>query len=163
MMKRIAALSCCLALVQGSVVAAKDEMKTPPAPVTASDVNAAPQVGPLRRASLSKDTQTMLRVDTRWAARPIQTSSSDDEGPWMERHPVWTGAMVGFGAGFLITYAATQDSGRELFTVISTGAAATIWGGVTAGVGALIGWGVGRNRDEGYRDRGRSASTTGRQ
>lgn len=31
---------------------------------------------------------------------------------------------------------------------MSPGAGALFWGGVTAGVGALAGWGIGRNRDK---------------
>ena len=63
----------------------------------------------------------------------------------MERHPVWAGALVGFGAGVALTYAGDDD--EEFLKVISTGGAALVWGGVSAGVGALAGWGIGRNRD----------------
>lgn len=35
----------------------------------------------------------------------------------MERHPVWTGALVGFGAGVLLTYAVTHDNGKVLIGV----------------------------------------------
>jgi len=146
MKRRIAALSCCLALVHGSVGAAEDIRETRSALVTAAVVDAAPQVGPLQRASLSKDTHTMRRAETRQADRPSQNVGRD-RGSWIERHPVWTGAMVGFGAGFLLTYAATHDNGRELITVMSPGAGATFWGGVSAGIGAVAGWGIGRNRD----------------
>ena len=163
MIKRIAALSCGLSLLQCSVFAADEAMKARPAAITAAVLTAAPQARPLRRASLSKETQTILRAETRWAARPIQNDGSD-RGSWMERHPVWTGAMVGFGAGFLITYASTYNDRPEFIQIMSPVDGATIWGGLSAGVGALVGWGIGRNRDDhGYHDRGGSGSTTGRQ
>jgi hypothetical protein len=159
MKKRIAALSCCLALVHGSVGAAEDILETRSALVTATVVDAAPQAGPLLRASLSNYTHTMRRVETRQADRPGQNVGRDG-GSWAERHPVWTGALVGFSAGFLLTYAATHDNGKELITVMSPSAGATFWGGVSAGIGAAVGWGIGRNRDTS--DDG-SAPTTDRQ
>jgi hypothetical protein len=163
MVKRIAALSCCLSLVQGSVVTAEEALKTRPAPVTAAVVNAVPEARPLLRASLSNGTQLMLRAEPGWAARPIQ-NADNDKGSWMKRHPVWTGAMVGFSTGFLLTYASTYNDRHDFIKIMSPSAGATIWGGVSAGVGALVGWGIGRNLDEdGYHDRGGSASTTGRQ
>jgi hypothetical protein len=64
----------------------------------------------------------------------------------MERHPVLTGIVVGFGLGAGLTYAAARDDGKQSFTPISTGSAALFWGSVGAGVGALAGWGFGRNR-----------------
>ena len=143
MTKRIAALSCCLSLVQGSVVSAQDIIEK-----RSAVVHAAPQDGPLRRASLSKDSYAMLRAAARPTVRPIQEGCRDSRS-WMERHPVLTGALLGFGVGVLLTYAVSHDDDDELLTVISPGAAATFWGGVSAGVGALAGWGVGRNRDDG--------------
>ncbi|MCA1649145.1 MAG: hypothetical protein LC753_02345 [Acidobacteria bacterium] len=69
-------------------------------------------------------------------------------------------ALVGFGAVFLISYAVTHDDDDEFITVISPAAGATVWGTIGAGVGALAGWGIGRNRDDGYRDGGGSDLTT---
>ena len=166
MTKRIAALSCCLSLVQGSVVASEDTLEKRPALITTAVVDTAPQPGPIRRALLSNDWHTMLRAGTSRAVRPIQDGGRD-RGSWMERHPVWAGAMVGFGAGALLTYAVTHDNGHELFKVMSMGSGILIWGSVSAGVGALAGWGVGRNRDDdggdGGGDGGGSDPTTGRQ
>ncbi len=160
MTKRLAALSCCVSLVQGSVVAAQDIAEKRPALIAPTAVDASPQDGPLRRASLSKDSHIVFRTETRGVVRPIQEDCSDRRS-WMERHPVWTGALVGFGACFLLTYAATHDDDDDFITVVSPGAGATFWGGVSAGVGALAGWGIGRNRDD---DGGRAGadSTTGR-
>ena len=66
----------------------------------------------------------------------------------MERHPVLAGALVGFGTGVVITYAITHDDDAELLRVISPVAGTLFWGGVSAGVGALAGWGIGRNRED---------------
>jgi len=158
MTKRIAALLCCLSLGQGSIVAAQDIMTHRPAPLTLAVVNAAPQAGPIRRASLSKVTHTRLSGEARWAVRPLQDAGGD-KGPWIERHPVWAGALIGFGAGFLLTYAVTHDDDDEFITVMSPGAGALFWGSVSAGVGALAGWGIGRNRDDRHRDGDGSDST----
>jgi len=147
MTKRIAALACCLSLVQGSVVAAEDMTEKRLALLTAPVVDAAPQVGPLRPRSLTDDAHAMLRAETARAVRPLP-DCGHDRGTWMERHPVWAGALVGFGTGVALTYAMAHDNGDELFKSISTGSAALFWGGVSGGVGALAGWGIGRNRDD---------------
>jgi hypothetical protein len=151
MTKRIVALSCCLALVQGSVVAAQDSPASRPASLTLAAVDAVPQPGPIHRASLGKNSDTLLNVEARWASRPVQDESGSNES-WVERHPVWTGAILGFAAGFVLTYAATHDNNEnELFKVMDPAGGAFIWGSVCAGIGALAGWGIGRNRDEGSR------------
>ena len=128
MIRRMAALTCCvMVLVPHTALAADD-----------------PLAGPLRRASLNAGAQ--LAVE---AARSRHASQSDrDDRSWVERHPVWTGAMVGFGAGFGLTYLATHDDRDEFIKVMSPGAAGIFWGGVCAGVGALAGWGIGRSQDE---------------
>jgi hypothetical protein len=78
----------------------------------------------------------------------------------MERHPVITGALAGFGAGVAITYAVAGDDKKEFLSPISTGSAALFWGGVCAGVGALAGWGFGRNRDNAASTRGTAVPAT---
>jgi hypothetical protein len=153
MTRRVALLSCCLSLVQGSVVAAEDGIATRPALLAQALVDAAPQVGPLRRQSLITDASAILRAEAMRSGPPRQDCVRD-RGNWMERHPVWAGAVVGFGAGVALTYAVAQDNGDELFKNISTGSAALFWGGVSSGVGALAGWGIGRNRDDGVACRG---------
>lgn len=58
----------------------------------------------------------------------------------MERHPVWFGLIVGAGAGAAIGAA---SCGESCFPIGTSGAAMVgSWYG--AGVGTLIGWGVGR-------------------
>ena len=150
MMRRIAALTCCVALVvQPAAVAAADDTRSSQKPLTVSATSATSQAGPIRKASLAAGTR--LAVTATWNRYPEQSVDRDDR-PWVERHPVWTGAMVGFGAGFALTYAATHDDRDEFITVMSPGAAGVFWGGVCAGVGALAGWAIGRNRDDGPRD-----------
>jgi hypothetical protein len=142
MAKRIAALVCCLTVVNSSVVSAQtvvDERRTNFDQRLVTDAFD----GPLRRASLTQP-PAALRSD----AVRARSNASDPQGSWMERHPVIAGALVGFGIGVGFTYLAAGDDREEVFTPISTGAAALFWGGVSAGVGALAGWGVGRNREK---------------
>ena len=131
MKKPVATICCLLTLFQASLVAADP--------------------GPLLKASLANSPQKHFRAEARSASRP---SASDDDNQnnekWMERHPVWTGAIIGFSAGFLLTYAvaASEDRSHQLFTPVGPGGPALVWGGVAAGVGALAGWGIGRSRDK---------------
>jgi hypothetical protein len=142
MPKRIAALVCCLTVVSSSLVTAQTVVNERR---TIFDRRAATDAydGPLRRASLTQP-PAALRAD----AVSARSKASDPQGSWMERHPVIAGALVGFGIGVGFTYLAAGDDREEVFTPISTGAAALFWGGVSAGVGALAGWGVGRNREK---------------
>jgi hypothetical protein len=147
MTKRIAALTCCLSLVPVSVVAGEGRLEIRPALVTTAVVNRAPEPGPIQRALLSAHTRAILRAEKTNAVRQVPDSGRRS-GNWMERHPVWTGALVGFGTGVGLTYVAALGDREELLTVMSPGSAAVFWGGVSAGVGALAGWGIGRHRDE---------------
>ena len=148
MTRRIAVLSCCLSLVQGSVVAAEDLSQGWPAPLTKAAVDPVQQLGPRRPTTLVNSARALVREEATRVTTLLQ--NCEGRGTWMERHPVWAGAMVGFGAGVLMTYAITHNSNEgELLKVMSPGAGAMIWGSVSAGVGALAGWGIGRNRDGG--------------
>lgn len=142
MKKPVATICCLLTLFQASLVAAEP--------------------GPLQTAALRKDPQRLFRAETLSPHRGFQ-DEPQDTGNWMERHPVWTGAIIGFSAGFLLTYAvaASEDHRHDLFTPVDPGGPALVWGGVAAGVGALAGWGIGRNRDK-TPDRGGSAMTADR-
>jgi len=143
-MKRIAVICCISLLIQASVAGAEP--------------------GPLLKAALAKDPQKHFRAE---AGPALKSFTSDDNnqnsGNWMERHPVWTGALIGFSAGFLLTYAvaASEDRRQQLFTPVDPGGPALVWGGVAAGVGALAGWGIGRSRDKNP-DRGGTALTADR-
>jgi len=143
MKQSIAILCCSLTLTQASLVAADP--------------------GPLLKASLEKDPQKHFRAETRLAKSSAGDDNDQSSGNWMERHPVWTGAIIGFSAGFLLTYAvaASEDQSHQLFTPVDPGGPALIWGGVAAGFGALAGWGIGRNRDKNP-DRGASTMTVDR-
>jgi hypothetical protein len=144
MVERIAALSCCMSLLCGSVVSAQD---TPGRGATISTTaSSASQLGPLRKALLSKHVSAMLAGE----ARQQGTQASPDRGNWAERHPVWTGTLVGFAAGFTLTYAmAANDDPESFIRPIGPGAPALVIGGpIGAGLGALAGWGIARNRDE---------------
>lgn len=146
MTRRIAAVVCCLSVVQPAALAADEIVPGRPAPLTLSRLDATAQPGPIRKASMNGDTMKKLSTGTGWPGRRLQDSY--DDRSWVERHPVWTGAMVGFSAGFLITYAATHDDRDEFIQIMSPGAAGIFWGGVCAGVGALAGWAMGRSRDD---------------
>ena len=126
---KILAVVCCVSLLQASLAGAEP--------------------GPLSKASLRKDPQKQFRAEARPSSRPSADGDNQDNRNWMEKHPVWTGAMVGFSAGFLLTYAvaASDHHQNEVFTPVGPGGPALVWGGVTAGIGALAGWGIGRNRD----------------
>ena len=97
------------------------------------------KAGPLLKASLDPDLPPPSRAEARQAA---QATKRDDRS-WVERHPVWTGAIVGFGATAAICYLTTDPGG-----IPSRETGLLVWGGVAAGVGALAGWGIGRNQDD---------------
>ncbi len=144
MIRRLAALTCCVALVVPHAALAADDALEAQKRLTASATSTTSQAGPIRRASLNAGARLAVEATrNRHAAQ-----SERDDRPWIERHPVWTGAMVGFGAGFALTYVATHDDRDEFIKVMSPGAAGIFWGGVSAGVGALAGWAIGRNDDE---------------
>ena len=144
MIRGIAALTCCMGLVAPHAALAADGPLATQRPPTASTASPASPAGPLLRASLNAGTELAVEA----AANRHAAQRDPDDRPWVERHPVWTGAMVGFGAGFGLTYLATHDDRDEFIKVMSPGAAGIFWGGVAAGVGALAGWAIGRNHDE---------------
>ncbi len=138
MTNRIVALWCCLSIVQSSAVKADVPEKPHEAERVATaafvTVPAAPSTptprlqepGPLLKASTSNETYKILSAEAR-VMRSNQDQATSKRS-WVERHPVWTGALIGFGVGSLLTYAATHDSDKgELLKVISPGAAALFW------------------------------------
>jgi hypothetical protein len=164
-MKRIATL-CCVSLIQASVVTAAEPTGAS-SNASTSAAFAASKSGPLRQASISKDPQRLFRSETRRANRSAVDDDDQDTGNWMERHPVWAGTIIGFGAGFAITYAmgATEKQDPDaIFKGIPPSGPALVFGGVAAGIGALAGWGIGRGRDKNPNpDLGSSAAVAGRQ
>jgi len=118
-------------------------MVVPAAPAFAEtrDRTAAPvrQDGPLLKASLQPNIPPPSRTEARQAAQ----GAKRDDRSWVERHPVWTGAMVGFGATAAIMYMSTDPGG-----IPGRETALLVWGGVAAGIGALAGWGIGRSQDD---------------
>ena len=143
MVKRVAALTCCLSLLCGSSVLAQDG---PGQSVTiATGASQASHLGPLRRAILSDRVSAMLGGGARQSTAP----AVEDRRNWAERHPVWTGTLVGFAAGFGMTYAmAGKQDPNAFIHPVGPGGPALVFGGVGAGLGALAGWGFARNRDE---------------
>ena len=98
------------------------------------------EAGPLLKASLN------IPVDTNTEeAGPQEPPGTRDQRSWIERHPVWTGVIGGYAAGFGLTYLTTDEGG-----IPGQGAAALFWGGVGAGIGALLGWAISRNQDDDY-------------
>lgn len=112
-----------------------------PAFAETSDRKPAPvrQDGPLLKASLKPNIPPPSLAEARQNA---QAAKRDDRS-WVERHPVWTGAIAGFGATAAMIYLTTDPGG-----IPGREAAVMVWGGVGAGIGALAGWGIGRNKDE---------------
>jgi len=154
MKHRIAIMCCCLMVIQSSIVSAADTGSTAQAGATRERSN----IGPLRRASLTKAASAIPSEPASNRGQdqnPAAAAPAPDTRSWAERHPVWTGAMIGFSAGFLLTYAvaASDDHHNELLHPVGPGGPALVWGGVAAGVGALAGWGIGRSKHDGYHDR----------
>jgi hypothetical protein len=85
-----------LTLVQSTAVAADGVAVKLTSPSSVADTIA--KRSPLRDASLNADAGKMRRGTAAERAR-AQVAYVDDR-PWVERHPAWTGAIVGFGAGF---------------------------------------------------------------
>lgn len=138
MIKHIAALVTCLAVTAGPVAASEGTAETR-AQVPLVVMKRASERAPLLTAA-REATGIHLRVEGRIGARPKQDAGRQQR-PWIQRHPVWAGALIGFGAGFGLTVL-QADNG-----IISKYAAGLVWGGVGAGFGALAGWGMSRDED----------------
>ena len=137
MASRLVALCCVLSLAHGSVVIAADAPSEAVASVSgpwnqsasrqspAAGLSRSRQPGPLWQASVSPDASRMLRGGVREMRRSSQSTTADRS--WIERHPVWTGAMIGFAAGFLLTYAVGEDE-HALLRPVDPGGPALFWG-----------------------------------
>ena len=75
----------------------------------------------------------------RFDVQPAVQAPPEESKHWMERHPVWSGLIVGAGTG----YAVGALSCRKGCFPIGPGAAGMLGSWFSAGFGALIGWGVG--------------------
>jgi hypothetical protein len=84
-----------------------------------------------------------LIQSTSAARRPtiLAQQASAEHRNWIQRHPMLFGALVGFGAGFLVGYLPGDDAVFEDFDAEFNG---LVIGGIGAGAGALVGWGVSR-------------------
>ena len=138
MNSRIVAVVLCVAMGHGSVAAAAGPAKPG---VDASRLRSSE--GPLQKAS--RDTSRLnLRDERGTAERRAQTTDRDDR-PWMQRHPVWTGALIGFAAVYGLAMLMGEDG------IVGRHAPALLFGGIGAGVGALAGWGWSRDDDNATR------------
>jgi hypothetical protein len=148
MARWIVALVCCLALTESTLYGAQhQEMSAIPA--DAVEVTAQ---RPLLRSALLQASQAPLRSE----ASSLVQASGGDERNWIQRHPVLTGALMGFGAGFTLAFAAAENNQHT--TSMSPAASALLYGSASGAVGALIGWGVERSRDDNDPDYMRSAA-----
>ena len=131
---------CSLTMLHGAVCSAQSRAEGDRSHVRTASI-ADKYDGPLRRAASNQSRFSAPRL-----ARNLGNVRDDASGkrPWIERHPVITGALVGFGIGVGLTYATAPDKDEVFLTPISAGSAALVWGGVTAGLGALAGWGISR-------------------
>jgi hypothetical protein len=142
MVERIAAVSCCLSLLCGSVASAQDAPGQS-GPIASAALRMS-QSGPIRQAILSDHVAAMRAGGARQTTAPVE-----DRRNWAERHPVWTGTLLGFAVGFGMTYAmAGKEDPNAFIQPVGPGGPALVFGGVGAGLGALAGWGFARNRDE---------------
>src|SRR5262245_30784298 len=115
MFERVAALSCCMSLLFGSVVSAQD---APSRMLTATRASSLPAPGPIRKAIDRQHISAMRAAETQQA----DASANQSRGNWMERHPVWAGTIVGFGVGFGLTYAAAgRCSASDFICPVSPG------------------------------------------
>jgi hypothetical protein len=133
MNSRIVAVIVCVAVGHASVASAAG-------PEAAVTVPARPVDGPLLKAS--QDGSRLNLRDERGVTESRSQTSNRDDRPWVQRHPVWTGALIGFGAGFGLTFLASDNN-----SIVGPTGPALVWGGLGAGIGALAGWGISRNDD----------------
>lgn len=136
MTKWFVALVCCLALVKSTPAIAQER---PHVHLVVTNVHMSTPTDGLIRSALLAASRTPLR-----AQESVAQPNGHHERNWMQRHPVLTWALVGFGAGFGLSYAATTDNPDS--GSVSPSARALLYGGAGAGVGALISWGIERSR-----------------
>ncbi len=97
----------------------------------ASDVERATPI----RTSVRVEVARLTTAESGVASSIASLQQSPGRRNWVQRHPVWTAAMVGFGSGFLIGYLPGDDAVFDDFTAGFNG---TVVGGIGAGAGASI-------------------------
>jgi hypothetical protein len=122
-----------------------------PGAAAASDVGVDDKLEPSVRlvrlaAAPSPVRETLTSDEVVLALRSVATCHGEGRrvarrGNWITRHPAAFGAIVGFTAGFLIGFLPGDDAVFDDFTAGFNG---LVLGGVGAGAGAVVGWGIGR-------------------
>lgn len=135
MARWVVAVVCCLLVGQSTLYGAQD-------PDRYGAVATAGAPSRLLQSALSTASNTPLRAE----AAPVAQVSGSQDGNWLHKHPIMAGALIGFGAGFGLAFAAAENNQHS--TSLSPGVSALLYGGASAGVGALIGWGVERSRND---------------
>jgi len=136
MRKPIAAILAGL-LSCSSVVAAEPARLFPSAAGT-------PEQRPVQRPLVVQTLRDEIRIASRDGS--LQTDAQQpvpEKKSWPKRHPVWTGLMLGAGAGAVWGAASCNYGNNNCWPVGPVGGAiaGSYWG---AGVGALIGFVVGQ-------------------
>jgi hypothetical protein len=132
-MRTFIVLTTVVLMVAVSAVAADAQT----AELKPSSANAGMPSSPLMQAAV-REVARLTSSPRANAASPAQTARDDNRG-WVERHPVWTGAIAGAGAGAVIGAASCSKS---CFPIGKSGAA-IVGAGWGAGIGVLIGWATG--------------------
>jgi hypothetical protein len=126
-----------LTVLRASVLASEgpdDDRHAAPSPAAVS--KHAAERGPIAKAAMvevSRMTRAPRPARDGFTRRQSQAPRSRS---WIGRHPAIFGALVGFGAGYLIGYLPGDDAVFDDFTAGFNG---WVMGGVGAGVGAATG------------------------
>jgi hypothetical protein len=136
MRKLITALIACLMASTSVVFSAEVETAVPTAIVAAEEAERSARPFGTAAAREALRVAPMPKAFRQTPAEPLPPEPK----PWMERHPVWFGLIVGASVG--ATWGALSCR-NGCFPIGAGGATivGSLWG---AGPGALIGWGVGR-------------------
>lgn len=86
------------------------------------------------------------RWPAEWAVSDVEeVSQAEEQRSWIARHPALVGALIGAGAGAGLGYGLGQEcTGQEVEPCSSKGEAAVVGAGIFGGIGAFVGWIVGR-------------------
>ena len=123
-MRKLIAASLIGLMASSSVVSADEELEESPRPLV---------------TAAAREAMRVAKAPSAFRQTPAGQSPPEPER-WMERHPVWFGLIVGASVG--ATWGAL--SCRNGCFPIGAGGAMIVGSGWGAGVGSLIGWGIGR-------------------